>query len=208
VLEDANIKLGAVASHVLGQSGRAMLQAISTGEEDVDKLAEMAKAKLRKKIPPLRAALTGTLRDHHRFLLRQWLTQLESLEEQIAEFDQEIERQNQPFQEIMERLTAIPGVDRITACALVAEIGTNMAQFPSAQNLAAWGASVPVIMRAAGNASAVKPERAIRGCAGCCVKLLGPPHTLETRTCRLNIIDWPPSETRTARLSPWPTPSW
>ena len=143
VLEDANVKLGVVASHVLGQSGRAMLQAISTGEEDVDKLAEMAKAKLRKKIPVLRAALTGALRDHHRFLLRQWLTQLESLEKQIAEFDQEIERKNQPFQEVIERLTTIPGVDRITACGLVAEIGTNMAQFPSAENLTSWGGLCP-----------------------------------------------------------------
>jgi transposase len=106
VLEDANIKLGAIASHVLGQSGRAMLQAMSTGEEDVKKLAEMAKAKLRKKIPLLQVALTGTLRDHHRFLLRQWLIQLESLEKQIAEFDREIERQNLPFQETIERLTA------------------------------------------------------------------------------------------------------
>jgi transposase len=143
VLENANIKLGTVASHVLGQSGRAMLKAISTGEEDVDKLAEMAKAKLRKKIPMLRAALTGALRDHHRFLLHQWLTQLENLEKQIAELDQEIERQSQPFQEVIERLTTIPGVDHITACALVAEIGTNMAQFPSAENLTSWGGLCP-----------------------------------------------------------------
>lgn len=143
VLEDANIKLGAIASHVLGQSGRAMLQAMSTGEEDAEKLAEMAKAKLRKKIPVLQVALTGTLRDHHRFLLRQWLIQLEGLEKQIAEFDREIERQNQPFQEIIERLTHIPGVDRITARGLIAEIGTNMAQYPSAQNLASWGGLCP-----------------------------------------------------------------
>jgi transposase len=143
VLEDANIKLGAIASHVLGQSGRAMLQAMSTGEEDVKKLAEMAKAKLRKKIPLLQVALTGTLRDHHRFLLRQWLIQLESLEKQIAEFDREIERQNLPFQETIERLTHIPGVDRITAYGLIAEIGTNMAQYPSAQHLASWGGLCP-----------------------------------------------------------------
>ncbi len=105
VLEDANIKLGVVASHVLGQSGRTMLHAMSTGEEDIDKLAEMAKAKLRKKIPELRVALFGKMRDHHRFLLRQWLSQLESVEKQIAEFDLEIDRRNEPFQQTVDRLT-------------------------------------------------------------------------------------------------------
>ncbi len=143
VLEDANIKLGVVASHVLGQSGRTMLHALSTGEEDIDKLAEMAKAKLRKKIPELRVALFGKMRDHHRFLLRQWLSQLESVEKQIAEFDLEIDRRNEPFQQTVDRLITIPGVDRITASGLVAEIGTNMAQFPSAQHLASWAGLCP-----------------------------------------------------------------
>ena len=143
VLEDANIKLGVVASHVLGQSGRTMLHAMSTGEEDIDKLAEMAKAKLRKKIPELRVALFGKMRDHHRFLLRQWLSQLESVEKQIAEFDLEIDRRNEPFQQTVDRLITIPGVDRITASGLVAEIGTNMAQFPTAQHLASWAGLCP-----------------------------------------------------------------
>jgi transposase len=72
VLEDANVKLASVGSHVLRQSGRAMLHAMSTGEEDVDKLAEMAWAKLRNKIPEFRVALTGKVRDHHRFVSNQW----------------------------------------------------------------------------------------------------------------------------------------
>jgi transposase len=110
----------------------------------------MAKAKLRKKIPVLRAALTGTLRDHHRFLLRQWLTQLENVETQIAAFDREIERHNEPFQETIERLRTIPGVDRITASGLVAEIGINMGQFPAAQNLASWGGLCPGNKESAG----------------------------------------------------------
>ena len=150
VLEDANVKLASVASHVLGQSGRAMLHAMSTGEEDVDKLAEMARAKLRNKIPELRVAMAGTVRDHHRFALQQWLLQLEAVEKQIAEFEVEIGRRNQPFAEAVERLLTIPGVDRITACALVAEIGTNMAQFPTAQHLASWAGICPGNQESAG----------------------------------------------------------
>jgi transposase len=143
LLEDANIKLASVASHVLGQSGRAMLHAMSTGEEDPNKLAEMARAKLRNKIPELRVALTGRLRDHHRFVLRQLLAQLEFLDMQIGQFDIEIARLNEPYQAVIERLITIPGVDRVTAWGLIAEIGTNMDQFPSAQHLASWAAICP-----------------------------------------------------------------
>jgi transposase len=143
LLEDANIKLAAVASHVLGQSGRAMLHAISAGEADVDTLAGMARAKLRNKIPELRVALNGTIRDHHRFVLKQWLLELEAVEKRIASFELEIEQRTEPFQEVIDRLMSIPGVDRITACARIAEIGTKMSQFPTAQHLASWAGICP-----------------------------------------------------------------
>jgi transposase len=143
LLEDANIKLAAVASHVLGQSGRAMLHAISAGEADVDTLAGMARAKLRNKIPELRVALNGMIRDHHRFVLKQWLLELEAVEKRIASFELEIEQRTEPFQEVVDRLMSIPGVDRITACALIAEIGTKMSQFPTAQHLASWAGICP-----------------------------------------------------------------
>jgi len=143
LLEDANIKLAAVASHVLGQSGRAMLHAISAGEADVDTLAGMARAKLRNKIPELRVALNGMIRDHHRFVLKQWLLELEAVEKRIASFELEIEQRTEPFQEVVNRLMSIPGVDRITACALIAEIGTKMSQFPTAQHLASWAGICP-----------------------------------------------------------------
>src|SRR5215468_11399180 len=109
LLEDANIKLAAVASHVLGQSGRAMLHAISAGEADVDTLAGMARAKLRNKIPELRVALNGMIRDHHRFVLKQWLLELEAVEKRIASFELEIEQRTEPFQEVVNRLMSIPG---------------------------------------------------------------------------------------------------
>jgi transposase len=143
VLEDANVKLASVASHVLGQSGRAMLHAMAMGEADVDKLADMARAKLRRKIPDLRVALTGRMREHHRILIQQWITQLEGLEKQIAEFEVEIARQMSPYENIVTKLMTIPGVDRITAWALVAETGVDMEQFPSAQHLASWAGICP-----------------------------------------------------------------
>ena len=143
VLEDANIKLASVASHVLGQSGRAMLHAMVAGVEDPERLAEMARAKLRNKIPELRRALEGRLRDPHRFLLRQLLDEVQFLDRKIAEFEQEIERQNRPFQEAVTRLMTIPGVDRITPSSLLAEIGPDMRQFPSAGHLASWAGLCP-----------------------------------------------------------------
>jgi transposase len=144
VLEDANIKLASVASHVLGQSGRAMLQAIVDGVEDPLRLADMARAKLRNKIPDLRLALEGHIEEHHRFQLARLLEQLHSLDAQIARFGRQIdERSEPPFGHLIERLTAIPGVDKITASALIAEIGVEMKQFPTAQHLASWAGICP-----------------------------------------------------------------
>jgi transposase len=143
VLEDANIKLASVASHVLGQSGRAMLQAIVDGIEDPERLADMARAKLRNKMPDLRLALQGRVGEHHRFELAQLLGQLHSLDAQIAKFGQQIDERSQPFGDLIERLTGIPGVDKITASAVIAEIGVDMKQFPTAQHLASWAGICP-----------------------------------------------------------------
>lgn len=143
VLEDANIKLASVASDVLGQSGRAMLQAMITGETSPEKLAEMARGQLRKKLPALQLALEGSVQEHHRFWLRQLLDHLNFLEQKIADLEQEIEHRCSPYQEALERWDTIPGVDRITACGLVAEIGVRAEQFPSAHHLASWAGLCP-----------------------------------------------------------------
>lgn len=150
VLEDANIKLASVASDVLGVSGRAMLEAIVAGEEDAERLAEMARRRLRQKIPELRAALTGRIREHHRFLLRQLLDHLKFLERKIVEVEQRIERCRRPFERVIDLWTTIPGVDRCTAWSLVAETGADVQQFPSAQHLASWAGMCPGNQESAG----------------------------------------------------------
>jgi transposase len=138
-LEDANIKLASVASDVLGASGRDMLRAIIGGEGDPVVLANLARQRLRDKIPQLQEALLGEVTDHHRFLLRMLLEQVEFLEGQIARLSARItEVLPAPFAEAMGRLETIPGIDRRAAQNIVAEIGCDLAPFKNAGHLASW----------------------------------------------------------------------
>ena len=143
VLHDANIKLGSVATDILGVSGRAMLQAIVNGETDPSRLADLARHRLRSKLPALRRALEGRVTDHHRFLLRRLLGQLAFLEAEIGTYDERISEASAPFVTILGRLDTIPGVDRCTAENIFAELGAEMAVFPSAAHLASWAALCP-----------------------------------------------------------------
>jgi transposase len=151
VLEDANIKLGSVASDVLGVSGRAMLEAIVAGQEDPEVLAELARRRLRAKIPELRLALEGRVSDHHRFLLRLLLDDLKHHETLIGRLTERVgEVMPAPFVEAVQRLTTIPGIDERAAENILAEIGTDMEQFPSAGHLASWVGLCPGNHRSAG----------------------------------------------------------
>ena len=143
ILEDANLKLASVASDWLGVSGRAMLAQLLAGENDVAKLADLARGRLREKIPALQLALHGRLTDHHRWLLRLQWEQLEFLEAQIAELDAQIQAHVTEYQEAITLCTTIPGIEEVAAANLVAEIGVNMEQFPSAQHLASWAGLCP-----------------------------------------------------------------
>ncbi len=143
VLQDANVKLSNVTHHVLGVSGRAMLDALVAGTTDPDVLADLARGQLRKKLPALRQALTGRFRAHHAFLLGQILAHLDYLEEAIAAVSAHIEEQLRPFAPQVERLMTIPGVQRRTAETILAEIGTDMAVFPTAGHLASWAGMCP-----------------------------------------------------------------
>src|SRR5260370_26625161 len=139
VLEDANIKLGSVASDVLGVSGRDMLRALIAGEDDPPKLAELARRKLRAKIPALRLALRGRVTAHHRFLLGLLLDELTHLEGLIERLTARIsEVLPSPFAEAIARLTTIPGIEVRAAENIVAEIGVDMDVFPTDGHLASW----------------------------------------------------------------------
>jgi transposase len=143
ILEEANIKLGSVASDVLGKSGRAMLTAIIEGKQDPQQLADLALGQLRLKIPQLVEALRGRVRAVHRFRLQQQLARVDFIEAQIAQLEAEMEKQNAPFEEAVSWLAEIPGFDRTTAWSVIAEIGINMNQFPSADHLASWAGICP-----------------------------------------------------------------
>jgi len=140
LLEDANIKLGAVASDLLGKSGREMLRALLRGEQDAEKLAELACGRLRGKIPQLRLALEGNCTEHHRYLLGKLLAHLNYLESQTEQFAYRI---NHRLHELLaiedwERLDCIPSVNRVTIENVIAEIGIDMSIFPDEHHLASW----------------------------------------------------------------------
>lgn len=145
VLEDANVKLASVASDVLGVSGRDMLAALVGGESDPEVLAALARGRLRAKLPELEQALHGRVTEHHRFMLKTLLEQLEFLERAIAEVSTRIEALKDPFfREAEARLDQIPGIDQRSAENILAEIGTDVArQFPTAPQLASWTGICP-----------------------------------------------------------------
>ena len=142
-LEDAGIKLDSVASDVLGVSGRAMLKALVAGERDPKVLAELARGRLRSKLPELRRALRGRFSDHHALLVRLALDHVEHLEAAVATLDEEVDRVMSPFAEARDRLDTITGVGKRAAECIVAEIGVDMSVFPTAAHLASWAGRCP-----------------------------------------------------------------
>jgi transposase len=159
ILEDANIKLASVASDWLGVSGRAILAQLLAGEEDAGKLAELSRGRLRSKLPALQLALEGRMTEHHRWMLRVLQEQLEFLEAQIAKLEAKIQDQVRDYQEAVGLCTTIPGIEELAAANLIAEIGVNMAQFPSAQHLASWAGICPGNHESAGKRLSGKPRK-------------------------------------------------
>ena len=143
VLETANIKLSCVAADVLGKSGRDMIEALSAGISDPEALANLARGRLRAKLPALRQALEGRIDQTHRVLLRHLLDVIDFLQAQIDQLSSDIEQRLHPYELQLSRLMQIPGVGRIAAAAILAEIGTDMACFPSASHLASWAGVAP-----------------------------------------------------------------
>ena len=159
VLEDANVKLASVLSDVLGRSGRAILQALVNGEQDVGKLAALAQGRWRKKIPELQGALQGRLCQHHRFQLERLLAQLRLLEEEIAIGDRRIQEPTAQQQKVLHRWDSIPGIDRVAAVAVMAEMGEDMKQFGSDRPMASWARLCPGNQESAGKRYSGKTGR-------------------------------------------------
>jgi transposase len=144
VLQDAGIKLTSVASTVLSTSGRAMLAAMLAGQSDPVALAELAKGRVRSKIPQLVDALCGNFRlDHHGVLVAQILAQVDFLDRQLADIDEHISALVADLEPIIERVQTIPGVARKCAIGMIAEIGVDMTVFPTAAHLASWAGICP-----------------------------------------------------------------
>jgi transposase len=158
-LEDAGVKLASVASDVMGASGRDMMRALIAGRADPDALAELARGKLRAKLPALRKALTARFRDHHAFLLERMLAHVEDLESDIAALSERIEAATAPFEPEVELLCTIPGVARRTAEVILAEIGLDMGRFPTAGHLSSWAGLCPGQRESAGKRGSAKTRK-------------------------------------------------
>lgn len=143
LLEQCNVKLASVASDVLGVSGQAMLRALAAGETNPQRMADLAKRQLRKKIPALQLALEGCLLPHHRFLLSDMLEELDHIGSKIARLELAIEEQMRPYQKAVDAWMTVPGVKQRLAWNLVAEVGPTVDAFPSAADLVSWAGICP-----------------------------------------------------------------
>jgi transposase len=169
LLEDAGIKLSAVVSDLMGVSSRAMLQALIDGQNDPQVLADLAKRRMRSKIPELGQALTGRFREHHAFLTRLYLDQYDQLTSAIKQLTVRVAEAMAPFRPVLDLLDTIPGVNRAVAEVIVAETGGDMARFASAKNLASWAGLCPGHHESAGKvrSTRVRPGNAhLKGALG------------------------------------------
>jgi len=153
------VKLACVATDVMGVSGRAMMRALIEGNADPEALSELAKGKLRAKLPELRKALTHRFTDHHAFLLERMLAHIEELESDIDAISRRIDEEIRPFEPAVELLRSIPGVERRAAEAILAEIGTDMSAFPTAAHLASWAGLCPGQNESAGKRKSAKTRK-------------------------------------------------
>jgi transposase len=150
LLEDANLKLGSVASDTLGATGRMILHAVIAGDRDPGWMADYARGKLRSKRKELEEALHGFVTGHHRTLLSMLLRQIESLDQDIAQLEQDIRQRLAPHQDVVDRLAEIPGFGEITAWTVLAELGLEMKVFQTPERAASWCGLCPGNRKSAG----------------------------------------------------------
>jgi transposase len=162
VLEDSGVKLTSVLTEVMGVSGRSMLTALVQGTTDPAVIAELARGRLRKKLPELRRALAGRFRRHHAFLVEQILAKIDFLDETLERLNAEIDARLVPFEPMLARLDTIPGVNRTVAMSIVAETGGDMTRFPTASHLCSWAAVCPGQNESAGKRRSGKTRQGNR----------------------------------------------
>jgi transposase len=164
VLEDGNLKLASVASDVMGVSAREMLACLIAGQDDPQKLAQLARGRMRSKIEALERALTGHLTDTHRFLLSLHLHHIDTLNEMIERLSHQIDQAIQPFDQAneLERLDEIPGVGPQVAQVIIAELGTEMNRFPTAAHAVSWAGLAPGRTESAGRNQSAKTVKGNR----------------------------------------------
>ncbi len=150
LLEDTQIKLSAVISDIFGKSGRDMLEALIAGQRDPAVLAELAVGRMRGKTSLLREALTGHFREHHGYLLKMMLERVDALTAQIDDLTRRIEEAIAPFARQVAQLDEIPGIGAIAAQEIIAEIGVEMARFPTPGHLVSWAKFAPQARQSAG----------------------------------------------------------
>jgi transposase len=150
ILQDAGIKLTSVASKILTQSGRSMIEALADGEQDPARLAGLAKGKMRPKIPALTEALTGHFGAHHAVACRRILAHLDFLQDTVAALTEQIDARTAAFEAVYTALLPVPGFDRLTIDVIIAETGADMTRFPTAGDLASWTGVCPGSYESAG----------------------------------------------------------
>ncbi len=158
-LEGANIKLASVATDITGVSGRQILQALLEGQSDERAMAELARGRMREKIPQLEAALKGRFRAHQRFMVAQQLAHIDFLDEAIEKVNIEIEARMAPFGWALDLLETIRGVGQRTAEVIIAEIGVDMERFPTSRHLASWAGMCPGNHESAGKRKSGKTRK-------------------------------------------------
>jgi len=142
-LQAANIKLGSVLSNIMGQSGRALLEALAAGERDPEQLAGLVRTKIRASHAQVVEAVRGRLAAHQRLLLRLYLAQVDALDAAIATIDHELGERLEPVQETVRRLITMPGLSPLSAAVVISEIGIDMSRFPTAGHLISWAGLCP-----------------------------------------------------------------
>ena len=202
VLQDAGIKLSSVASKVRTQSGRAMVEALIAGERDGVKLAELAKGRMRLKIPALAEALTGRFGSHHAVACERILGHLDFLNSSIAALTDQIDARTAAFEPVYALLLPVPGVDRLTVDVIIAETGADMSRFPTPAISRPGSACARAATSRRASAVRSAPPAATSGCAARCSSPAGPRHAPSTATSARNTGRSLAAADRTRRPSP------